>query len=97
MTTTDREFLTTQEAAAILRVHPSTVSRYVGGGELTGTKFGSKLLIERCDLDEFIDRHKKHAEPPAPAAPRAPRPVSADREALRREHPHLARVSRRSA
>ncbi len=97
-TPTTPELLTTQEAAVILRRHPSTITRYVERGELAAVKApGAPLLIPRSSIDEYLARYMVAANPPPPPAPRAPRPIPDDRQRLRDEFPHLVRDARRSA
>lgn len=97
-TPSQHDLLTTQEAARILRRHPSTITRFVARGELTAIKApGAPLLIPRAAIDEYLARYKVEANPPSAPEPRAPKPVPADRQRLRDEFPHLVRESRRSA
>jgi excisionase family DNA binding protein len=49
-------FLTLGEAALELRVVPETVKSYIKSGRLRGTKPGGTWLIEREDLELFIQR-----------------------------------------
>jgi excisionase family DNA binding protein len=47
--------LTIQEAAQILKIHRSTVSRYVLSGELKAYRIGRRVLIKEEDLWTFIE------------------------------------------
>lgn len=47
---------TVDETAHLLRVHRSTVSRLIKAGELRHVSVGSRKLVRRQDLVEFIDR-----------------------------------------
>lgn len=50
----DHAFLTIQEVADILRVHHSTIRRYLRAGELPSIKLGSKTRISRAALEKLI-------------------------------------------
>lgn len=47
------EYCTTEEAARILEVHPSQISRYVGDGRLSAERFGRQLLLLRREVQRF--------------------------------------------
>jgi excisionase family DNA binding protein len=49
-------FLTLQEAAAVLRLHPRTVREYLRRGELEGRLIGGRWRFRRRDLDAFFDK-----------------------------------------
>jgi excisionase family DNA binding protein len=49
------KILTVKEVAAILRVHPSTVSRYATSGELRSYVIGSRRLFREDDIWAFFD------------------------------------------
>ena len=51
-----RRILTLEEAAEILRVHRSTVSRYVTSGELKSHTIGSRRLFYESEVYDFFDR-----------------------------------------
>lgn len=56
----EQRFLTTDEVAALLRVDPESVRRYVRSGKLKAVKLGGKFIrIEKMDLDNFIQDLKK--------------------------------------
>jgi len=61
----DLEYLTPEQVAAKLQVHPRTVLRLLSRGELPGQKMGRQWRISAAAL-------RKHMEggtaPPAPAA-----------------------------
>ncbi len=50
----DNELLTLQEAAAILRKHPRTLTRWHDAGLLRLIPLPKGYLIERAELDRFI-------------------------------------------
>lgn len=55
----DQRFYTTDEVAAILKVDPESVRRYVRSGKLKAVKLGGKFIrVERADLDRFIEGMK---------------------------------------
>lgn len=49
------DLLTVEEVAALLRVHHSTVRRFIADGQLTALRPGGKVYrISRDDLDRFM-------------------------------------------
>jgi excisionase family DNA binding protein len=51
-----QDTLTTEEAAAYLRLHPRTVEKKARKGVLPAAKTGRKWLFRRADLDAWADR-----------------------------------------
>jgi len=51
-----QDTLTTEEAAAYLRLHPRTVEKKARKGLLPAAKTGRKWLFRRTDLDAWADR-----------------------------------------
>ena len=49
------KILTRDETARLLRVHPSTVSRYAQSGELKSFKLGSRRLFDYNDILLFFE------------------------------------------
>lgn len=47
--------LTVQEVAEILRVHPSTITRYANSGELKSRRIGTRILFEEDDILMFFE------------------------------------------
>ena len=47
--------LTVQEVAEILRVHPSTISRYARTGDLKSYVIGSRRLFKETDVWAFFE------------------------------------------
>jgi excisionase family DNA binding protein len=55
MSALDEEYLTVAEAAALLRVAPSTVRRWIREGQVPAYRFGQRrVAIRRTDLDAVI-------------------------------------------
>ena len=54
----DGKNLTVDEAAAILRVAPKTVYRYIANDQLKGTRFGGAVRVTEGDLKHFIEQGK---------------------------------------
>lgn len=55
----EQRFYTTEEVAALLKVDPESVRRYVRNGKLKAVKLGGKFIrIDRADLDKFINSLK---------------------------------------
>lgn len=53
----DRQYLTTGEVAAQLRVSPRTVRSLIRTRELAAQRIGEEFLIEGSGLAAFIDAH----------------------------------------
>lgn len=58
------EFITLEEAAAVLRVTPNTIRRYMKDGDLLGfqTKPGSAIRIDSRDFSDFIAKGRRPEE-----------------------------------
>ncbi len=56
------EFLTNDEIAKMMRVHPRTVDRWLKRGLLNGYKLGdaktSLWRIPKSEFKKFLDKHK---------------------------------------
>ena len=59
------ELLSTQEAAAYLRLHAKRVQALARAGRLPGRRVGRKWLFARRDLDALLGRPDPPREPPA--------------------------------
>jgi len=49
------KILTRHEVADLLRVHPSTVTRYAKSGELKSYKLGNRRLFKNVDVFAFFE------------------------------------------
>jgi len=56
------EFLTKEEVAKYLRVHPRTIERWLKSGELKGYKLGrgktSLWRISKSELEKYLKKHE---------------------------------------
>ena len=52
------KILTVQEVAEILRVHPSTISRYARSGDLKSYVLGSRRLFRETDFWAFFENRR---------------------------------------
>ncbi len=60
------DLLTTREVAAILRVDPGTVKRWLAQGVLGSVKLGRHRRVTRAQLEAFFDRLEREGSvPPA--------------------------------
>lgn len=61
-------FLTTEQVANILQVHPFTILKFIREGKLKGIKLGRVYRIKESDVHEFLDhastKTKKKMENP---------------------------------
>lgn len=48
------DYLTPSEAAAIAKVSPATIRRWVRRGELTRHEAGSRVRVRRAELEKFL-------------------------------------------
>jgi len=54
-----KEFLSPEEVAEKLGLHPNTVRRYLRRGEIPAVKFDRIYRIEIKDLEAFIQKRKE--------------------------------------
>lgn len=58
------KFLTRDEVAKYLRVHPRTIERWLKSGSLVGYKLGkgktSLWRISEAEINKFLEKHKSH-------------------------------------
>ncbi len=57
------EVLTVAEAAAMLKVDPSTLRQRLRAGTLGGFRIGTDWRIPKADLDAFIERNRNSYRP----------------------------------
>ena len=50
-----RPYLNLKEAAGMARLAPSTIRLYIRKGELKAHKVGSRVIIKKEDLEEFVE------------------------------------------
>ncbi len=49
------KFLTTEQVANILQIHPFTVLKFIKNGKLKGVKLGRVYRIKEDDVKEFLE------------------------------------------
>jgi excisionase family DNA binding protein len=64
------DVLNLNEAAAMLRIRPRTLSGLAQTGEVPGRKLGKAWRFSRQGLDDWLS-HRAYQSPPGPAARRA--------------------------
>lgn len=52
------EMLNIHEAAAVLRVHPETLRRFIRERKISAYKIGRRKLISKEELEKFIKKCK---------------------------------------
>lgn len=57
------QFLTTEQVANILQVHPFTILKFIKEGKLKGVKLGRVYRIKESEVHEFLENRStgKHA------------------------------------
>ena len=60
-----RQWLSIEEAAARLELHPKTVRTYIKDKKLRATKVGNKWRITEAAIQEYLDRGSNIVEVPA--------------------------------
>jgi excisionase family DNA binding protein len=61
-------FLTTEQAAAQVQVHPRTIQRAINRCEIQATKVGGRWRIRQAWLDRWVDENLNTDEPGARVA-----------------------------
>lgn len=61
MLVTEEEYLTPEEVARKLRLHPDTVARLLRQGKLPGYKVAGSWRINTAELEAWIKNQRKHA------------------------------------
>jgi excisionase family DNA binding protein len=57
------ELLTIDEVAAVLKLHPDTIRRYIREKKLKSTRVGSTAIrVRRSELDRFIREGEEDSE-----------------------------------
>jgi len=56
------EILTVEEVAALLKIHPKTVYKFLKANELQGHRFGRIWRLKKSDIMKLLE--KSNASPP---------------------------------
>lgn len=56
-----KRLFTVEDAAAYLSIGKRTMWRLIADGEVRKTPIGSRTLVDRADLDAYVDRVKRSA------------------------------------
>lgn len=62
MEQTKRRVLSVPEVAEELRVSPRTVERLLSEGRLRSFRLGTRRLIDRVDLEAFVEQAKQECQ-----------------------------------
>jgi len=54
----NKEFMTAEETADILKVNIMTIYRYIKAGKLKAHKIGKEFRIEKTEFNKFLDKTK---------------------------------------
>jgi excisionase family DNA binding protein len=52
------KYLTTEQVANILQVHPLTILKFIKQGKLKGVKIGRVYRIQEADVKQFLEERK---------------------------------------
>ncbi len=52
---TEIKCYTTKEAAAILKIHPDTLRRYIKQGKVNAVKLGTKIRVTETELNRILN------------------------------------------
>ena len=67
--TTTTELLTVQEAAAMLKVNPITVRRFIAQGRLAAVRVGRRVRVSKEAVEQFVTPVRPRPAKPAKRAP----------------------------
>lgn len=56
MASTEDEFLTVAETAAVLKLNQQTVRNWIDAGKLPAVRVGRRVRIRRADFDRLLDK-----------------------------------------
>jgi excisionase family DNA binding protein len=59
--TASPQYLTPDEVAGLLRCNPEKIYRLCSSGQLRSLRFGGRRLIDRDDLNDYIEQLKAAA------------------------------------
>jgi len=73
------KYLTSEQVASLLQVHPFTVLKYLKEGKLPGVKIGRMYRIKECDVESFLEevtlpRSKTEQTPSKKKTKKEPKP-----------------------
>lgn len=66
----EKEFLTADEAAELLNMHPRTIRRLLNSGELPGTRLGRQWRISASAVRSLIETGGERKQSDAKAVPK---------------------------
>lgn len=68
------QYLTSEQVAKLLQVHPFTVLKYLKDGRIKGVKMGRVYRIKESDVEEFLCSASTKEKPPEDPKPEATKP-----------------------
>ena len=80
------QYLTSEQVAKILQVHPFTVLKYLKSGQIKGVKIGRVYRIRESDVEKFLGGAQAN-EAPAPKNPAPPAPPTQQKPAPKKPAP----------
>lgn len=69
-------FLTTEQVANILQVHPFTILKFLKEGKLKGVKLGRVYRIKESDVHEFLEERMTKGKTAKVKEPAMPKPLA---------------------
>lgn len=86
-------YLTSEQVAALLQVHPFTVLKYLKSGTLEGVKIGRVYRIKESDVEKFLSANtigngKKRQSDDATPEPISGKVAAKEEEPIKQEETH---------
>lgn len=69
------KYLTSEQVATLLQVHPFTVLKYLKSGTLEGVKIGRVYRIRESDVEKFLSGSAINTQSPEPIKEREQRKI----------------------
>lgn len=81
-------FLTTEQVANILQVHPFTILRFIKEGKLKGIKLGRVYRLKESDVHEFLESRMTGSKTQTKTT-QTQSPIEEKQEVKQSEDPHF--------
>lgn len=78
-------FLTTEQVANILQVHPFTILKFIKQGRINGVKLGRGYRVQESEVERFLTENSVH-RPQKPKKAEGDTHFEVDKQTLKIEH-----------